>query len=73
MSDITSETLTKLPIGSKTTLKCSDAKKCESVATLAYRVPKRYPEYRDRRFKCSINYISSEITISVIPVSSKRK
>ena len=73
MSDITSETLINLPVGSKTTLKCSDAKKCESVATLAYRVPKRYPEYRDRKFKCSINYISSEITITVIPVKLKKR
>ena len=66
---VTSEDLIRLPLGSKTIIKCEDARKCESIVSLAYRVPKRYPEMRDRRYRCHINYITSEITIQVIPIT----
>lgn len=66
---ITSEELLKLPIGSKSTLKCMDAKQCESVATLCYRIPKRYESHRDRRYKCSIDYIRAEVQVEVVPVN----
>lgn len=69
----TSEELIRLPIGSKTTLKCRNGRHCTSVATLCYRIPNLNPEYRDRKYKCSINYIKSEITIEVKKLEKTRK
>ncbi|WP_411336131.1 hypothetical protein [Bacteroides ovatus] len=69
----TSEELIRLPVGSKTTLKCRDGRHCVSVATLCYRIPNLNPEYRDRKYKCSINYIKSEITIEVKKLEKTRR
>lgn len=69
----TSKDLIRLPAGSKTTLKCRDGRHCMSVATLCYRIPKLNPEYRDRKYSCSIDYIKSEVTIEVKKVEKAKK
>lgn len=69
----TSKDLIRLPVGSKTTLKCRDGRHCVSVAALCYRIPNLNPEYRDRKYSCSIDYIKSEITITVKSIEKTRK
>lgn len=69
----TSKDLLRLPVGSKTTLKCRNGRHCISVAALCYRIPNLNPEYRDRKYRCSIDYIKSEITIEVKKIEKKKQ
>lgn len=70
---ITSADLIRLPPGSKTILKCRNGGQCESVATLCYRIPKRYEQCRDRKYSCSINYIKAEVSIEVKRVDQPKR
>lgn len=69
----TSKELIQLPVGSKTTLKCRNARHCMSVASMCYRIPKVNPEYRDRKYRCSTDFIKSEITIEVKKIEKPRR
>ena len=62
------ETLKGLRVGTVTTLQCRKPTHCESVRSLCYRIPQVYEDYRGRKYTCKINYIKSQITISVTSI-----
>lgn len=70
MGKINSEYLRELPIGSKTELLCESPRHCESVRTMAYRIPKLCPEHKNKKYRCIVDYAKSTVTIEV---SDKRK